>query len=123
MKHKEPPSTPPESPSAKKASNTKIPMNPPIDERAATDDTVHKIDRPGFDLGGASGNTQAGTGLGLGDDASDSPGDRRLPGRRLDNKLTIPRWGEQDARGGAAPSGKSEAPETPPDPAIKKDAD
>jgi hypothetical protein len=51
-----------------------------------------KIDRPGFDLSGSADDTRAGTGLGLGEDASDTPGDRRLPGRRLDGKLTIPRW-------------------------------
>jgi hypothetical protein len=71
------------------------------------DDSDQKIDRPGFDLGGSSGDTHAGTGLGLGVDASDSAGDRRLPGRRLDNKLTIPRWG------GAAPKPPTEPGGTP----------
>lgn len=69
------------------------------------DDTIRKVDRPGFDLGGSSGDTQAGTGLGLGEDASDTPGDRRLPGRRHDNKLTIPRWG------GPEPLGTTESAE------------
>ncbi|MCF8510457.1 MAG: hypothetical protein K9G43_03330 [Rhodobacteraceae bacterium] len=58
-----------------------------------------KVDRPGFDLGGSSGDTQAGTGLGLGNDASDTAGERRLPGRRLENKATIPRWGGPELRG------------------------
>ncbi|MCF8466503.1 MAG: hypothetical protein K9G33_03815 [Sneathiella sp.] len=40
------------------------------------------VDRPGFDLGGSTRKTSAGTGLGLGQDASDSPGGRSLPGRR-----------------------------------------
>lgn len=40
------------------------------------------VDRPGFDLGGATSKTRAGTGLGLGDDAFDSPAGRSLPGRR-----------------------------------------
>lgn len=40
------------------------------------------VDRPGFDLGGASGKTSAGTGLGLGENASENSGDRSLPGRR-----------------------------------------
>ena len=122
MKHKEPSSTSPRSLSATDATNTKIPTNPAIDERVTTDDTVLNIDRPGLDLGGASGNTQSGTGLGLGADASDSPDERRLPGRRLDNELTIPRWSGQAPRGAAAPGSKSVDPKTPPDPAMKKDA-
>jgi hypothetical protein len=73
------------------------------------DDSDKKIDRPGFDLGGSSGDTHAGTGLGLGVDASDSAGDRRLPGRRLDNNLTIPRWGR------TAPKGRTEPGGTPSD--------
>lgn len=73
------------------------------------DDRDQKIDRPGFDLGGSSGDTHAGTGLGLGMDAPDSAGERRLPGRRLDNKLTIPRWG------GAAPKDPTEPGGTPSD--------
>ena len=40
------------------------------------------VDRPGFDLGGSTGKTRAGTGLGLGEDAADSRRSRRLPGRR-----------------------------------------
>lgn len=40
------------------------------------------VDRPGFDIGGSTGETTAGTGVGLGPDASDDPNDRRLPGRR-----------------------------------------
>lgn len=48
---------------------------------------------PALILGGSSGDTDAGTGLGLGNDASDTAGGRRLPGRRPDNKLTIPRCG------------------------------
>ena len=59
---------------------------------SATKGSDQKTDRPGFDLDGSSDDTHAGSGLGLGKDAFDKPGDRRLPGRRLDNKLTIPRW-------------------------------
>ena len=40
------------------------------------------VDRPGFDLGGSTGRTSAGTGLGLGEDAAESRRSRRLPGRR-----------------------------------------
>lgn len=41
-----------------------------------------KVDRPGFDIGGASGDGNAGTGVGLGPDAGESAEERRLPGRR-----------------------------------------
>lgn len=76
------------------------------DEPIAADDSGQKIDRPGFDLGGSSGNTHAGTGLGLGNNSSDTPGDRRLPGRRADNKPTIPRWGGPESDGPTKPSKK-----------------
>lgn len=67
---------------------------PPIDENdddkeqpeAATGDEksddatdVKKVDRPGFDLGGATGKTDAGKGLGLGDDAKNNRKGWRLP--------------------------------------------
>lgn len=38
-----------------------------------------KVDRPGFDLGGSSGDTTAGKGLGLGDDAKENRKGWRLP--------------------------------------------
>jgi hypothetical protein len=50
------------------------------------------IDRPGFDLGGSTGETTAGAGLGLGEDAAENRLDRSLPGRRARSKLSIPRW-------------------------------
>lgn len=50
------------------------------------------IDRPGFDLGGSTGETTAGSGLGLGEDAAENRLDRSLPGRRARSKLSIPRW-------------------------------
>ncbi len=37
------------------------------------------VDRPGFDLGGSTGKTSAGTGLGPGVDAAENRRDRRLP--------------------------------------------
>ena len=40
------------------------------------------VDRPGFDIGGSTGKTRAGTGVGLGPDAAENARDRRLPGRR-----------------------------------------
>jgi hypothetical protein len=58
------------------------------DQSKAGDDAVDgssksaAVDRPGFDLGGSTGKTRAGTGVGLGEDAADNRRDRRLPGRR-----------------------------------------
>ena len=76
------------------------------DEPHAPDEGAQKIDRPGFDLSGSSDDTHAGTGLGLGADASDTAGDRRLPGRRPDNKLTISRWGGHEPDGRTEPARK-----------------
>ena len=50
------------------------------------------VDRPGFDLGGSTGNTTAGAGLGLGVNAGESRSDRSLPGRHAGATLSIPRW-------------------------------
>lgn len=82
------------------------------DEPHAPDEGAQKIDRPGFDLSGSSDDTHAGTGLGLGADASDKAGDRRLPGRRLDNKLTIPRWGGPEPDGTTEPARKPSGSKT-----------
>lgn len=57
------------------------------------------VDRPGFDLGGSTGNTIAGTGIGLGDDAGESRMDRSIPGRRITGTLSIPRWRGPDIEG------------------------
>lgn len=76
-------------------------------------------DRPGFDLGGSSGDTHAGTGLGLGTNAFDTPSDRRLPGRQLDNKLTIPRWGGPEPRDTTGPEKKTASANIPLTPEIK----
>lgn len=43
-----------------------------------TDDT-EQVDRPGFDLGGSTGETHAGKGLGLGDDAMENRKGWALP--------------------------------------------
>jgi hypothetical protein len=43
-----------------------------------------QVDRPGFDLGGSTGETSAGSGLGLGRDASENRRDRSLPRRGKD---------------------------------------
>jgi len=50
------------------------------------------VDRPGFDIGGSTGDTTAGTGLGLGVNAGERRSDRSLPGRRAGATLSIPRW-------------------------------
>ncbi len=72
-------------------------------EPRTADDSDQKTDRPGFDLSGSSDDTHAGSGLGLGQDAFDTAGARRLPGRRPDNKLTIPRWHGPDRHPGRGP--------------------
>lgn len=87
------------SPETTKVSDKKIPKKPAKDKPPAANDSAREIDRPGFDLGGSSGETHAGSGLGLGSNAFDKPGDRRLPGRRPNNKLTIPRWGGPERHG------------------------
>jgi len=87
-----------------------IGKKPPQVEPRAADDTAHNTDRPGFDLGGSTGDTHAGTGLGLGEDAADTPGDRRLPGRRLEGKLTIPRWRGPEPKTETKPADKTAGP-------------
>ena len=57
------------------------------------------VDRPGFDLGGSTGDTTAGTGLGLGVNAGEMRSDRSLPGRRASATLSIPHWSRPDAPG------------------------
>ncbi|MEH6830397.1 MAG: hypothetical protein V7661_06085 [Sulfitobacter sp.] len=98
-------------PSAKKQAQDAAPTPNDLDQG---------VDRPGFDLGGSSGDTHAGTGLGLGQDAFESPGDRRLPGRRLHNHLTIPRWGGPEPRDGTTPDKKAAGAKTPSTPENKK---
>ncbi|POR48300.1 hypothetical protein [Bosea psychrotolerans] len=55
----------------KNSTNEKADKKPKASEK--------KVDRPGFDLGGASGETEAGRGLGLGVDAKDDRKGQRLP--------------------------------------------
>jgi hypothetical protein len=43
------------------------------------EDGTEEVDRPGFDLGGSTGETSAGRGLGLDTDAKDDRKDWRLP--------------------------------------------
>ncbi len=98
MKHRGKTSTSSGSPEETNVPDKKTSKKPLQDEPRRADDIIRKIDRPGFDLGGSSDDTHAGTGLGLGDDAFGTPGERSLPGRRPDNKLTIPRWGGPEPR-------------------------
>ncbi len=91
------------------------------DESPSANDLGQGVDRPGFDLGGSTGDTHAGSGLGLGEDAFDNPGDRRLPGRRLDNDLTMPRWGGPDPRETTASDEKTEDAKIPSTPHTKKE--
>ncbi|WP_373507973.1 hypothetical protein [Thiocapsa sp.] len=104
----------------KETVGTKNPKDPAQNAPSATEDTVHKIDRPGFDLGGSSNDTHAGTGLGFGIDASDTPDGRRLPGRWPENKLTIPRWGGTELHGTTASEKKPSGRETQSAPETKK---
>ncbi|MHC5653761.1 hypothetical protein [Stappia sp. ICDLI1TA098] len=69
--------------SAPKGSRKTTPGQDKISGKASDGLTRHDaVDRPGFDLGGATGKMTAGTGLGLGTDAAESRRARRLPGRR-----------------------------------------
>ncbi|WP_162561716.1 hypothetical protein [Yoonia vestfoldensis] len=90
------------------------------DAAPTPNDLGQGVDRPGFDMGGSSGDTHAGTWLPLGNDAFDTPDERRLPGRRLDNDLTIPRWGGPEPRDATAPDKKTAADKTPSTPQTKK---
>jgi hypothetical protein len=92
MTSKDKPSKSTETGAATKGADKPEPKRSQKDAPHAAEDRLQKTDRPGFDLGGASDDTHAGTGLGLGQNSSDTAGERRLPGRRPDNKLTIPRW-------------------------------
>lgn len=48
-------------------------------EEGESSETEEQVDRPGFDLGGATGDTTAGKGLGLGTDAKEGRKGWRLP--------------------------------------------
>ena len=72
----------PKRPAPKASPNTKHDQGKLGDKAADSSPEPVAVDRPGFDLGGSTGKTSAGTGLGLGQDAADSRSDRSLPGRR-----------------------------------------
>lgn len=72
----------PKTPAAKVSPKNKHDQGKPGDKAADSSSEPDAVDRPGFDLGGSTGKTSAGTGLGLGTDAAESRRDRSLPGRR-----------------------------------------
>jgi len=74
-------------PSVDSTERVKIDQGPP----AHLTNSV-EVDRPGFDLGGSTGETIAGTGIGLGSDACENRADESLPGRPAGATPTIPRW-------------------------------
>ena len=69
-------------PAAKDSPKSKHNQGKPGDKAADSAPEPVAVDRPGFDLGGSTGKTSAGTGLSLGPDAAENRRDRSLPGRR-----------------------------------------
>lgn len=74
----------PKTPAAKNTPKSKHDQGNPGNKPA--DSSPEPVDRPGFDLGGSTGKTSAGTGLGLGEDSFENRQDRSLPGRRGKSK-------------------------------------
>lgn len=72
----------PETPAPKNSPKSKQDQGKPEEQAADGSPEPAAVDRPGFDLGGSTGKTSAGTGLGPGPDAADTRRDRSLPGRR-----------------------------------------
>ena len=72
----------PKTPASKNSPKSKDDQGKYGDKAADTLPEPGAVDRPGFDLGGSTGKTSAGTGLGLGQDAAENRHDRSLPGRR-----------------------------------------
>ena len=68
-------------PAPKKKKNKFDPGKPP-GEAVGSSSRPAAVDRPGFDLGGSTGKTHAGTGLGPGTDAAENREDRSLRGRQ-----------------------------------------
>jgi hypothetical protein len=76
----------PKAPAPKHSPKSKHDQRKPEDKAAIPPPEPVAVDRPGFDLGGSTGKTSAGTGLGLGQDAFENRRDRSLPGRRGKSK-------------------------------------
>ncbi len=79
----------PKAPAPKKSPISKHSQRNPEDKAAAPPSKPVAVDRPGFDLGGSTGKTSAGTGLGLGQDAFESRRDRSLQEQRGKGKSSI----------------------------------
>lgn len=76
----------PKTPAAKNTPKSKHDQGKPGDKAADSSPEPVAVDRSGFELGGSTGNTSAGTGIGLGSDAFEHHGDLNLPGRRGKSK-------------------------------------
>ena len=76
----------PKAPAPKNSPISKHDQRKPEDKAAVPPPEPVAVDRSGFDLGGSTGKTSAGTGLGLGQDAFENRRDRSLPGRRGKSK-------------------------------------
>ena len=76
----------PRAPAPKDNPKSKHDQRKPEDKAAVPPPEPVAVDRPGFDLGGSTGKTSAGTGLGPGQDAAENRRDRRPPGRRGKSK-------------------------------------
>ena len=76
----------PKAPASKHSPASKQDKRKPEDKAADRPPEPVVVDRPGFDLGGSTGKTRAGTGLGPGQDAAENRRERRLPGRRGKSK-------------------------------------
>jgi len=66
-------------PDVKKAAAEEPTKQSPKTDRPESGDSSEEVDRPGFDLGGSTGETHAGKGLGLGTDAEENRKDWKLP--------------------------------------------
>jgi len=75
----------PKAPAPKNSPTSKHVQPDPKNKAAVPPREPVAVDRPGFDLGGSTSKTSAGTGLGVGQDAAEDRRDRSLPGRRGKN--------------------------------------
>lgn len=72
----------PKTPAPKNDPKSKRDQGKPGGKKTHLSPETIAVDRPGFDLGGSTGEVSAGTGLGLGANAAENRSDRKLPGRR-----------------------------------------